>query len=294
MEAELQTLAARLAAHRWLPRRDALVKRALTDELFRNGLNERLAACGMELVEHPYADNVALRIRRDMEQPVFGGADIWLSNNLDLKRDQVALLVVLWALLVLPKRQKQIERRNARSVDRQSEMFGIEKPVPSAAEIGINVAEATLVADYGDRLGGKTRIGIALSVLSRNGFIERRDGRIYEGALLDLVLDYTRMARRVIDGTLSDLFNTHIEDYVDEEAAPAPDIEAPLPDDVDAAAIDAELMANEDEAVPSPPAPLPLAGEGGASAPGEGLPAEPQQRSAAMNHEGDDPHVQLQ
>jgi hypothetical protein len=227
METELQTLVARLSAHRWLPRRDALVKRALTDELFRNGLDERLAACGLELVEHPYADHVTLRIRKALEQPVFGGAEVWLSNNLDLKRDQIALLVVLWAMLVLPKRQKQIERRNVRSAERQNEMFAVEKPVPTTAELNISVAEATLLADFGDRLGGKTRIGIALGVLSRTGFIERRDGRIYEGPLLDLALDYNRMARRVLDGTLADLFDTRLDDFVDESTKTAPDLDAP-------------------------------------------------------------------
>ncbi len=235
MEAELQILVARLSAQRWLPRRDTLVKRALTDELFRNGLNERLAACGLELVEHPYADHVALRIRRELEQSVFGGADMWLSNNLDLKRDQMALLVVLWAMLVLPKRQRQIERRNTRVVERQNEMFAIEKPVPSAAELNISLAEATLVADFGERLGGKTRIGIALGLLSRLGFIERRDGRVYEGPLLDLVLDYNRMARRVLDGTLADLFGTHLESVIDDEPS-APAIDAPA--DVAAATFD--------------------------------------------------------
>lgn len=254
MEAELQTLVARLSAQRWLLRRDTLVKRALTDELFRNGLNERLAACGLELVEHPYADYVALRIRRELEQPVFGGAEVWMSNNLDLKRDQMALLVVLWAMLVLPKRQKQIERRNARSSARQNEMFAVEKPVPTAAELNLNVAEATLVADFGERLGGKTRIGIALGMLSRHGFIERRDGRIYEGPLLDLVLDYNRMARRVLDGTLADLFDTRLEE-VFQDTPNAPDIDAPGVE----ADEEAREEAREEAVIASP---LPQADEG--------------------------------
>ena len=274
MEIELQTLVARLSSHRWLPRRDPLVKRALTDDLFRHALNERLTTCGLELMEHPYADNVALRIRKELEQPVFGGADLWLSNNLDLKRDQVALLVVVWAMLVLPKRQRQIERRNTRSGDRQSEMFSVEKPVPSAAELNISVAEATLLADFGDRLGGKTRISIALGVLSRHGFIDRRDGRIYEGPLLDLVLDYNRMARRVLDGTLAELFNTRLDDFVDETEKTAPDIDAPgVGEEEDE---DALLAAGHGRAVAADDAmnsPLP-SGEGGTEVPGEGIVAQ--------------------
>lgn len=228
METELQTLVARLSTHRVLPRTDAQVRRALTDDLFYNALNERLAACGLELVEHPYADNVCLRVRRDMEHAVFGGEDAWLSNNVGLKRDQIALLVVLWALLILPKRSRQHERRDAPNTQRQNEMFAVEKPLPTAADIGISVAEATLVADFGDRLGGRTRISIALPMLSRLGFIERRNGRISEGPLLDLALDYSRMAPRVLDGTLSELFGSLAEQA---EAPNETSIESPGEED---------------------------------------------------------------
>jgi len=232
MERELQVLIARLSSLRVLPRRDPLVKRALTDELFHSALAERLAGCGFELVEHPYADHVTLRIRRELEQPVFGGEDTWLSNNLGLKRDQIALLVVLWSLLILPKRQRQIERQTAADRRNQGEMFAAEKPLPTAAELGINVAEPTLMADFGERLGGRTRVTIGLGVLSRHGFIDRRDSRIYEGPLLDLVLDYNRMAERVLNGTLADLFARPIDSEAPEPAAYDADPESETePDD---------------------------------------------------------------
>ncbi len=239
MERELQILVARLSAARTLPRKDPLVKRVLTDDLFFQSLTERLAACGMELVQHPYADNVCLRIKRDMEQPVFGGEDTWLSSNLNLKRDQIALLVVLWALLILPKRSRQHERMNAGSPLRQNEMFTMEKPMPTAAELGISIAEATLLADFGDKLGGRSRIkNFGLPILSRLGFIDRRDGRIFEGPLLDLALDYQRMARRVLDGTLTELFGNS---SIDSDEAPQ--------DDEDPAASDLNTDLSEDDDV---------------------------------------------
>jgi len=248
MERELQVLVAKLAAHRWLPRTDEHVKRALVDELFRASLDDRLGACGMELVEHPFADNVALRLKRDMEQPVFGGADQWLSNTLELKRDQIALLVVLWAMLVLPKRQRQIERSQEEAAQRQGEMFAVDKPMPTAAELQVSVAEATLLADFGERLGGRTRIrNFGLPVLSRLGFIDRRDGRIYEGPLLDLVLDYSRMARRVLDGTLSDLFGHGGAD----EGASEDELDEGLDGQADAA-IDADEIGHDDPDVDLP------------------------------------------
>jgi hypothetical protein len=220
---------ARLAAHRFLPRTDALVKRALIDDAFHAALTERLAACGLELIEHPYADNVCLRVKRNLEQSVFGREDAWLSNNLGLKSDQIALLVVLWALLILPKRQHQIERSEQDGARQQSEMFTAGKPVPSSANLAINVAEATLLADFGDRLGRSRIKQFSLPVLSRLGFIERRDGRIYEGPLLDLALDYNRMAGRVLDGTLTELLGQRHDRPVPgndgDIAAPAPSSE---------------------------------------------------------------------
>lgn len=225
MESELQILVARLAAHRVLPRSDALVRRALTDDLFFKGLQERLAACGMELVEHPFAEHVALRIRRELEQPVFGAEDHWLSNNLHLARDQVALLVVLWALLILPKRSRQIERKGRDSTQAQSEMFAADRPLPTSAEMDIFVAEAALLTDFGDRLGGRTRVNIGLGVLSRHGFVDRRAGRIYEGPLLDLVLDYERMARRVLDGALTDLLGKRLDEAVSLEQDEGPNVQ---------------------------------------------------------------------
>jgi hypothetical protein len=230
LDKDIQVLAARLSAHRWLRRDDPQVRRALTDDLFYAGLTQRLAACGFELAENPYASHVSLRIRRELEQSVFGREDSWLSGNLGLNRNQIALLVVLWALLILPKRQRQLERQ-VDGVDRgQAEMFAQEKPLPTAAELNISVLEATLLADFGDRLGGRTVIRqFSLPVLSRQGFIERRDGRIYEGPLLDLALDYNRMARRVLDGALADLFGSSLDRVLESEVADAGH-DAPAPE----------------------------------------------------------------
>ncbi|MEN9490938.1 MAG: hypothetical protein RJA63_1387, partial [Pseudomonadota bacterium] len=49
MSHEITELTARLLAHRWLPRTDNQVRRALVDEAFRAELEARLAAVGLEL-----------------------------------------------------------------------------------------------------------------------------------------------------------------------------------------------------------------------------------------------------
>lgn len=210
MHADAKSLIARLLVHRYLPRDDPQIRVLLTDDAFYRSVNDLLSACGLELAEHPFAEYVATRVKRETEQTVFAEEESWLSNNLGLARDHVALLMVLWALLILPKRQRQLERQTGTEAASQGEMFGGGGTVPQASELNVDVAEATLYADFAKGLGGKTRINFGLGVLARLGFIERRGGRIHEGPLLDLAIDYSRVAPRVMDGALAELFGRRL------------------------------------------------------------------------------------
>jgi len=205
MHDETAALVARLLSQRWLPRDDVHARKALLDEAFREELDRRLAAVGLELREHPYSAFIGVAVARANEKLVFGGSDSWISNTLQLDRDAVALLVVLWALIVLPKRQRQLERQQAEADASQRLMFAEAKPISRDVSLSPVIAERTLLADFGDKLGGKTRVNFNLGLLSRHGFIARRKGELAEGPLLDLVFDYERTARRILDGALSDL-----------------------------------------------------------------------------------------
>ncbi|WP_430392330.1 hypothetical protein [Dyella sp. 20L07] len=230
MHDEIAALVARLLSQRWLPRDDVQARKALLDETFREDLDRRLAAVGLELREHPYSAYIGVAITRSAERSVFGGSDSWISNTLQLDRDAVALLVVLWALIVLPKRQRQLDRQQAEADASQTLMFAEGKPISRDASLSPIVAERTLLADFGDRLGGKTRVNFNLGVLSRHGFILRRKGELAEGPLLDLVFDYERTARRILDGALGDLLAglTPRDDSSDRD-----DADEPLYDDTD-------------------------------------------------------------
>jgi hypothetical protein len=205
MHDDTATLVTRLLSQRWLPRSDTQARKALLDESYREELDRRLDAVGLELREHPYAAYIGLAVTRKSERAVFGGSDSWISNTLQLDRDGVALLVVIWALIVLPKRQRQVERQEAEAAASQGQMFAEEKPIPRDPTVSPIIAERTLLADFGDRLGGKTRVGFNLGTLNRLGFIVRRKGDVAEGPLLDLAFDYERTARRILDGALGDL-----------------------------------------------------------------------------------------
>lgn len=213
---EAASLAAQLLARRWLPRTHPLVKRALIDADLWAAVTARLAGVGLKLVDNVYAEHVSVALLRPAESAVFGESGLAANNNLELPRDGVSLLVVLWSLIVLPKRQRQINRADA-ATDQQGEMFAADKPLPAAASVAPILSYRSLLADFGDQLGKKVRLDANLKLLERHGFITRRGEDIAEGPLLDLLLDYDQLAPRILDGALADV----LARTTDAVAAPA-------------------------------------------------------------------------
>ena len=198
-------LAAELLARRWLPRSHPRVKRALIDADQWQAVERRLGEVGLRLVDNVFADHVTIALQRGTESAVFGEHGLNASNNLDLPRDAVALLIVLWSLIVLPKRERQAARASEPEGQMQVEMFGSTKAVPSARSVSPVVSYRALLADFGTQLGKKTRLDANLRLLERHGFIERRHDDIAEGPLLDLLLDYDALAPRILEGALADV-----------------------------------------------------------------------------------------
>lgn len=198
-------LIARLLALRFLPRDDAEVRRLLVDTSFRDEVEMRLAASGLRLLAQPFAAHVSVALAREQEAAVFEQNDAWQASNIGLPRDAVALLVILWALIILPKRERQLAGE-ATQAETQNELFETVKLTPAAHDASRGIAENVLLEDYGKLLGGKARLQqFALPQLSRLGFIERRNKIIHEGPLLDLAFDYAEFAPRILEGALSDL-----------------------------------------------------------------------------------------
>jgi hypothetical protein len=198
-------LAAELLARRWLPRQHPRVRRALIDADLWQAVQDRFAQIGLRLVDNIHADHVALALRREVESTVFGEAALDANNNVDLPRDAVSLLVVLWSLIVLPKRERQAARATSAVVEDQAEIFHTERPMPSAASVSPVVSYKALLADFGTQLGKKTRMDGNLKRLETHGFITRRGDDIAEGPLLDLLLDYDTLAPRILDGALNEV-----------------------------------------------------------------------------------------
>jgi len=201
MELNPQQFTARLIASRYLPRKDSAVRKLLVDLGFRQEVEANLAACRLRLLDHPFAAHIAVALLRETEGAVFDDGEQWQASNIALPKDAVALLVVLWALIILPKRERQLGREVE---DGQGDMFGnIVKAV--GEDVSRGIAESVLLEDFGKLFGGKQRININLGVLSRLGLIERKNKVICEGPLLDLVFDYAEMAPRIIHGAMGDL-----------------------------------------------------------------------------------------
>ncbi|EJM96391.1 hypothetical protein [Herbaspirillum sp. YR522] len=202
---EASLLAAELLARRWLPRKHPRVRRALIDAELWQAVQDRLAQVGLRLVDNIHADHICVALLRGAETAVFGEAGLDANNNVELPRDAVSLLVLLWSLIVLPKRERQSARAASAEGDAQEEMFSSEKPLPSAASVSPVVSYKALLSDFGTQLGKKTRMDGNLKRLEAHGFILRRGDDIAEGPLLDLLLDYDSLAPRILDGALGDV-----------------------------------------------------------------------------------------
>lgn len=200
---EATLLIAELLARRYLPRTHSRVKRALVDEELFAQIEQRLAQAGLRWVDNIYADHVSLALLPAVQSSVLGDGGLNANNNLDLSRDAVALLVVVWALIVLPKRERQTSRVDADIP--QNEMFGSTKPMPPAMSVSPVLSYKALLEDYGNQLGKKTRLDTNLKLLERHGFILRRQDEIAEGPLLDVLLDYELMAPRILNGALAEV-----------------------------------------------------------------------------------------
>lgn len=211
-------LIAELLSRRWLPRSHPRVKRALVDaELFAQ-VEQRLAQSGLRWMDSIYADHVSVALLPAAQNSVLGEAGLNANNNLELPRDAQALLVVLWALIILPKRERQTSRVEEADLG-QNDMFPGAKPLPVARSVSPVVSYKALLEDYGPQLGKKVRMDVNLRLLERHGFIARKQDEIAEGPLLDVLLDYDVLAPRILDGALADVLARERAQREAEEAA---------------------------------------------------------------------------
>lgn len=198
MQEEATQLAARLIAMGFLPREDKMVVRALIDQPFRVEVDRRLAACGLVLLDNPYAAHVAVALEPAFAKNFFNTDDRCLSNTLGLSKPEIALLAVLWALLIIPKRERQLMREGPNG---QTPLLPEHIKIDRTPHAPIPLR--TFIEDF-KHLGAPTYIQRCLRILARHRFIVIEKEKILEGPRLDLIMDYAKMTPRIKDGILAD------------------------------------------------------------------------------------------
>lgn len=165
----------------YVSRREA---KGLMNPMHREEAERRLNAVGLTLAWSPYsryyglalADGPGDRIER-------------ITNMHELDRNALALLVILWARLVLPQRLAEEGREG-----------GVAEP---------SVSFDALNAEYGKKLGGR-RFEMYVSQLKRLGFLEyTRKDDIKAGPFLDLLGDSNKLASYLRQSTLAKVIAEH-------------------------------------------------------------------------------------
>lgn len=214
--ARAQEICAHLLIRRYLPKRS--YRDLLLDDVLRDSVSRRLEAVGLQLVDSYTSDHFAVRLAPHIE------ADVrfdWATNT-RLPRGALALLVILWSKLVLPRRVASEEARK-KQVEREAAALEAGEEVVAEEEAGppprLTVARAALYAEFGHRFG-KTAFARYVGQLKNAGYItESRDGDLKEGPLLDPMIDGVQMASKLRDSVLWDLLEGQQQETTDGEEA---------------------------------------------------------------------------
>jgi len=168
--------------------REGSVPRAALPDLdfpeVRQEVERRLQRVGLVLATSVYSEHVGIRLAPE----VTADSAFDAASNLGLRSDACALLVILWARLVLQKRTAA----ETREVPGQGALFAGGQ---AAAARGYRprVRLEALVREFRPVLGGRSRIQSLVSQLRRLGFLAGHGEQIEAGPLLELAIDGERM-----------------------------------------------------------------------------------------------------
>ena len=150
----------------------------------RAEIERRLAGVGLTLATSAYSEHVGIRLA----PAVVGDGAFDAASNLGLRSDACALIVILWARLVLQKRTAQASRQ----APGQGELLA-EEQSGAVRAYRPQVRMATLVNEFGAVLGSETSVRRLVSQLKNLGFAAGRGDVVEAGPLLELGIDGERM-----------------------------------------------------------------------------------------------------
>jgi len=168
--------------------REGTVPRAALPDLdfpdVRHEVERRLGGVGLVLATSVYSEHVGIRLSPEITADTAFDA----ASNLGLRADACALMVILWARLVLQKRTAA----ETRELPGQSALFTREQ-VAAARSFRPRVRLEALVREFRPVLGGRSRIQSLVTQLRRLGFLAGYGEQIEAGPLLELAIDGERM-----------------------------------------------------------------------------------------------------
>jgi len=150
----------------------------------RHEVERRLEGVGLVLATSVYSEHVGIRLAPEVTADTAFDA----ASNLGLRSDACALLVILWARLVLQKRTAA----ETRELPGQSALFTREQAT-AARGFRPRVRLEALVREFRPVLGGRSRIQSLVTQLRRLGFLAGHGEQVEAGPLLELAIDGERM-----------------------------------------------------------------------------------------------------
>jgi hypothetical protein len=150
----------------------------------RREVERRLAAVGLVLATSAYSEHVGIRLSAE----VTADSAFDAASNLGLRSDACALLVILWARLVLQKRTADATRE----APGQAALFAGGQAA-AARSFRPSVRLEALAREFRAVLGGRSRILSLVTQLRRLHFLAGHGEVIEAGPLLELGIDGERM-----------------------------------------------------------------------------------------------------
>ena len=191
-----QEICSLLLANGYAPTAD--FRDLLYDEELRQRVERRLQSVGMKLLYNVHGDHWGIGLNDNT------AADDRLewSNNLGLERGALALLLVLWCKLILPKRLEQESTAEQKGLLSAAFAEYLESPPRPAASI----SRDQIIAEFSQLLGGVTNTNKYLAQLGRAKLIKTYGGVVEEGPLLALAINEQglgdQLRREVLISTL--------------------------------------------------------------------------------------------
>ncbi len=148
------------------------------DESLRERVAENLDAVGLRLLQNTGSNFWGV----GLSAATAGDDRLEWSNNAGLDRGAVALLLILWCKLILPKRLSA----DGNPTDLADTLF---PDLEFKAEPLSSITRDQIVAEYGAVLGGVTLTAKYLAQLARAKLIRTHCGIIEEGPLMALAID---------------------------------------------------------------------------------------------------------